>query len=245
MSFVISVAHAAHRPERVASYKRLAQSVRPDYVAREPGKPHEWSSEQWCGALDKAFKYSATHCVMLNDDVIPCVGFRDVLAEVIKARPAHLINLWNCHELAKEAQKRGLSWLTSVDGLIGNAYVLPVASLRAFLEWRTTSLIDGAVEKLSEDQLLNLWAMQHGALIWHTVPALVEHDTSVPSCYGNTQCRSATVGPLSDMSKVNWESDAVHIGRVFKGNHSLLLTHVKGDRLPLVKRYFQLAGDVA
>jgi hypothetical protein len=85
--------------------------------------------------------------------------------------------------------------------------------------------------------------MVHGCLIWHTVPALVEHDTTVPSCYGNTQCRSATVGPRAGMLDVNWDSDALHIGRVFAGNHHALLTLVKGERGPLVKRYYELAGE--
>jgi hypothetical protein len=239
----VSIAHARHLPGRTASLARMMPplaDVSPVWFYDGIGKPHEWSLRQWENALREP---GATHALLLNDDLILCPNFLAVLANVIAARPAHLINLFNCHQLATDAQRRGMSWLTSSDGLIGHAYVLPVPALRAFLAWRESALIGDTVEVLSEDQILNLWAMVHGCLIWHTVPALVEHDTSVPSCYGNTQCRSATVGPRAGMLDVNWDSDALHIGRVFAGNHHALLTRVKGDREHLVRRYYELAGE--
>lgn len=249
MKLVFSIAHAAHRTERVASLDRMMRAIISPlmsdslYIAAESGKPHEWSLDQWTGAVRRAAACDGTHAVLLNDDLVLCPDFMGVLEQVIAARPTHVVNLYNTHPLATEAQKRGLSWLTSVDGLIGNAYVLPVPALRAFLGWRASSLTAGTVEALSEDQLLNLWCMQYGALIWHTVPALVQHDVSVPSCYGNTQLRTATVGPRPGMLAVDWNTDALHVGRVFHGNHNALLTRVLGPRLPLVTRYYQLAGE--
>lgn len=245
MRLAISIAHAAHRPERVESLGRMMAQLLPanPYVECEPGKYHEWSLRQWQGALHLAAHDEATHALLLNDDVELCDDFLDVLAKVIEARPTHLVNLYNTSPLAIEAQKRDLSWLTSPDGLIGMAYVLPVAGLKEFLSWRATKLTAGTVEALTEDQLLNLWAMHQGALIWHTVPALVDHDVSVPSCYDNTQCRRPAVGPRPGMLDVDWNTDALHSGRIFNGNHKALLTRVLGPRKPLVTRYYDLAGD--
>ncbi len=250
MKVCFSIAHAAHKPERrpildqmLADIGALGRKHNWDpfvYIEDKPGKPHEWSLRQWKGVADRS---DYTHAAFLNDDLILCDDFTRVLDNVIAARPAHLLNLSNCHKLAHDAQARGMSWLTSNDGLIGNAYVLPIPSLRAFLAWRESSLTDGTVETLSEDQLLNLWAMAHGCLVHHCVPSLVEHDTSVPSCYGNTQCRQAEVGPRAGMLDVNWETDALHCGRIFTGNHHALLTRVKGERGPLVKRFYELAGE--
>ncbi len=227
------------------------------YVESHVGPPHEWSERQWLAATTLPRFSQCTHALLLNDDLQLCPRFLDVLARVIEARPTHVVNLYNAHRVAGEAVKAGLAWLTSVDGLIGNAYVLPIQALRAFLDWRSSALMPDTVETLSEDQILNLWCMSHDVLIWHTVPSLVDHDTSVPSCYGNTQIRRPTVGfeAVDDykgrdrmrektMLDVNWDTDALHVGRVFEGNHRALLTRVKGPRGPLVEKYYRLAGDV-
>lgn len=248
MSFAISIAHAAHREGRRDSLNRLLHllglsSAHRVVVCAEPGKPSEWSDKQWAGASLLAEQYGLTHAMLLNDDMVPCEGFMAAAERLIEARPNHIVNLYNTHPLAKKAKADGLSWITSADGLIGNAYILPIAGLRAFREWRASSLKGGTVDELSEDQLINLWAMQQGALIWHTVPALMNHDTTVPSCFGNTQLRRPAVRATGDASGIDWGTDAMHVGRVFNGNHKALLTHVLGDRLPLVKRYYELAGD--
>jgi hypothetical protein len=65
----------------------------------------------------------------------------------------------------------------------------------------------------------------------------------VPSCYDNTQCRQATVEPAGAMLDVKWDTDAIHNGRVFQGNHNSLLTRVKGDRKKLVRRHYELASE--
>jgi hypothetical protein len=245
MTVAISIAHAAHRPERVETLGRMMAQLLPanPFIETHVGPPHEWSVFQWQNALALALKYDHTHAMFLNDDLRLCDDFLAVVDRVIEARPAHLVNGYNCHELAFDAQTRGMSWLTSNDGLIGNCYIVPVDTVRHFLHWRETALTDGTVEVLSEDQIWNLYAMVHGCLVHHVVPALVEHDTSVPSCYGNTQCRSATVGPRPGMLDVDWHTDSLHIGRVFAGNHSALLHRVKGDREHLVRRYYELAGE--
>jgi hypothetical protein len=245
MTVAISIAHAAHRPERVETLGRMMAQLLPanPYIETHVGPPHEWSLHQWRGALSLAQEHGHSHAMLLNDDLRLCDNFLAVVDRVIAARPAHLVNGYNCHQLANDAQGRGMSWLTSNDGLIGNCYIVPVDTVRHFLGWRETALTDGTVEALSEDQIWNLYAMVHGCLIHHTVPALVEHDTTVPSCYGNTQCRNATVGPRAGMLDVNWDSDALHIGRGFAGNHHALLTRVKGDREHLVRRYYELAGE--
>ncbi len=248
VKLAISIAHAVHRPERRRTLTPMLDALadRQNYTHLEcaPGKPHEWSERQWGGAITMSTLGSGcTHALLLNDDLVLCDGFLAVLANVIAARPNHLINLYNCHKLAHEAQARGMSWLTGNDSLIGNAYVIPIPSLRHFLHWRETALTPGTVETLSEDQLVNLWAMAHDIRIWHTIPALVEHDLSVPSCYGNTQCRSAEVGPRAGMLDINWETDALHIGRVFAGNHHALLTRVTGDRAKMVEAFYRYAGD--
>jgi hypothetical protein len=243
----ISIAHARHIPERRASLQRMiaqleGQEALSIYIEDQPGKPCEWSLRQWQGAL----QMPATHCVMLNDDLLLCDDFVEVCKRIALARPMHIVNLYNTHPIAKIAYAEGRSWLTSPDGLIGNAYMMPAAGLRAFLAWREAALTPGAAELLSEDQLINLFAMAHRALIWQTVPALVDHDVSIPSCFGNKQMRRPEIPPQKDMLSVNWETDALHAGLAFKGNHWWLIKYMKPEvrkRMQLIERAYELCAD--
>jgi hypothetical protein len=239
MTIGISIAHAPHLPGRPAALERLRAQLPawPVHLEDAPGKPHEWSERQWRGGLALGTDY----VLCLNDDVCLCEGFPEVLEACVAARPGHLLSLFPAHPLARQAQIRQMRWITTCDGLIGNAYLLPRASLQDFLEWRATAPVPGFVEYCSEDNLLNLWAMAQGALIWHTVPALVSHDESVPSCFGNAPV-ACPVPPRKRMPREGWDTDAVHVGRYYSGAHYYLVTRM---REPMVARYHELCEEPA
>lgn len=238
MKISVSIAHAPHKPGRKEALERLLSQLGSCdsysvWIEESPGKPHEWSERQWLRSLrDK----EATHCLMLNDDVISCESFMKRLYGVLAARPNHIVSLYNQQPLAKEADAKGLRWITSRDGLIGNAYVLPAHVLRHFLEWRSSALVPGTIETLSEDQLINLYAMAHGFDIWHTVPALISHDETVPTCYGNAPVKCAV--PPRDPMPTDWDTDGLDAGRWFRGNHHALVQRLK---VPLYERYWEAA----
>lgn len=205
------------------------------------GAPYVWSEAQWRASLAG----EGTHCVMLNDDVILCDGFLRNLVSLLEVQPNVIISLYNISNLAKEAFKQNMRWVTTVDGLVGNAYVMPRAVLEDFLSWRDLYLLPEAKEKLSEDQQVNLYSMANSGLIWHTVPALVDHDTTVPSLYGNTQLRKPVVGPQKDMP-TDWKTDGFHAGRVFIGNHRLLLTVLNREYIKahnIIDKHFRLDAE--
>lgn len=240
-SFVVGITHAPHATEREANLHKLRSYCWgrwPVYVEDKPGKPHEWSERVWRGALsladwstehapDDGTSVQTTHALFLNDDVSLCSDFAEVLTAAIAAKPDEVVNLYQEHEYAAVAAREGLRWVTSPDGLVGTAYVMPIATLRHFIEWRKVALRDGAVERLSEDQLINLHAMCCQRHIWHTVPALVDHlpfETLFP---GNRKHRPM-VTPWSEMPR-DWDTDSKHSGRIFKGNHWALLTQIKPE----------------
>lgn len=237
----ITIAHAEHRPERRETLERMQQQLwEVSRVDCTPGKPHEWSLAQWKRGLEG----EPTHCCYLNDDLILCDDFVEVLGNVVKARPTHVINLYNAHPAAHFAKSKGAHWLTSPEGLIGNAYVIPADVMREFLTWRETCVVPEAVTALSEDQLINLYVMFRRALVWHTVPALVDHDTTVPSLFGNTQIRRPEVRPKPGMAAIDWSTDGVHMGRQFVGNHWGLIQFLKPEHRD-VERAYLLCRDVA
>lgn len=253
-TFIVSIAHAAHREERRAAHRRLTLALDreglPYVTASTPGNYDVWSLEQWRLALEwneSGMGDRCTHAVFLNDDVTLCDGFHATLKAAVAAQPESLINLYNNHCLAVEADRRDLRWLTSRDGLLGPAYIMPIPMLHDFLGWRATALVDGATKRLTEDQLVNLYAMSRGLYTWHTVPSLCDHDTSLTTNYshlGNKPHR-AMVGPRTPMP-TEWKTDAIHIGRVFTGNHWALLTQIKPEQWRehrLVERAYEIHTD--
>lgn len=246
MKIAAVITHAKHVEDRGRTLLNLCNAL-PEtprhkvLIYSEPGKPHEWSLGQW----ELGLQQEADYILCLNDDMVPCADFWTVLDNVLAARPEHIINLYNTSELATVAAEKGYRWLTSPDGLIGNAYLFPKAALEDFVGWRK-ALPETTYTTLSEDQLINLWCMQFGYLVWHTVPALCDHDTSVASVFGNTQLRGPMVPPQADMSSIDWNTDGLHTGRIFRGNHWYLIRKLPWEwvaRDRLIERAYELERD--
>lgn len=244
-SLFLSIAHASHRPEREPLLRRLLQTV---------GKPHpsvlgihiesgekpnlEWAMGQWKAAAES----HGTHGLFLNDDVIPCEGFLDVVTSLVEAKPDKIISLHCNHPKAAEVYESGEHWYTSVDGLIGVAYVLPMPILSEFLNWRDVAMVPEARNTTSEDIQIDLFAMANGRDIWHTVPSPIDHDTSVPSTYGNDghTNRRPVVGPMADMRSIDWTKGAtspLHVGRYFKCHHWRLITDLVPEHRCIEQAY--------
>ncbi len=131
------------------------------------------------------------------------------------------------HPMARNALDSGYHWVSTPDVPVDADLVWPDGARQAFLDWRTVSFSDDG-PLLSRESEISLWLMVQGALLFHPVPS--------------TKSGPFTVQPTPDMASINWETDALHLGRQTNA-YQLLLTRVKGDRVPLVRRYYQLAGD--
>ncbi len=131
------------------------------------------------------------------------------------------------HPLARSALDSGYHWVSTPDVPEGCDLVWPNGARDAWWVW--TEAAHGKEADLSENASISLWLMVQGALLFHPVPSIK------PGTF--------TVQPTPDMASINWETDALHLGRQTSA-YRLLLTRVKGDRRELVRRYYQLAGDV-
>lgn len=246
-----SIAHAAHLPGRDKSLDRMMARLDAHHIHNrqsvhfEFGKapPHVWSERQWRAALKPGF----THGLFLNDDLILADEFWEKLEDRIDQRPNDILSLYCSDPRAAELHAKGHRWYTSTDGLIGNAYIYPIWLLEKFLDWRQTALVPGVIETLSEDQLINLFAMATGRKIFHTIPSLVEHDVSIASAYGNegNAARTASVGIDAVVRYPQPDEPTPDLGRFFLGNHRALLTHIKPEfwtQYNCVRRYYQIDG---
>lgn len=224
----------------MASLSRLLGSLGPDCdfcIVRDPAPPHVWSRKQWAGGVD-----DRTHALFLDDDVILCEKFWATLSNAVAARAGDIVALHCNHPRAIEVYNKGFRWMTSVDGLVGCGYVMPQGLLREFIDFERDEMQAWARETppgnphhLACDTAVSLFAMATGRLIHHTVPALLDHDTSVPSCYGNDghNQRRPAVLPQGDMTGIDWNTEALHVGRVYQGNHWRLISELKRPR-PLI-----------
>jgi hypothetical protein len=191
MNFSVAISHSNWVPARVASFQRLRAALTLDdtglacvdavqvFQDREPN--WSWSEKMWRWAS----MTTATHCLFLQDDVIPMPSFWDALSAMVEANPDAIIGLETAHPAAEPLRDEGANWMTTADGLIGVAYVIPRERLKSFLLWRSQALKPGAVEAISEDSLIGLYAAHMGLKVWHPIPTIVDHDTSIPSTYGN------------------------------------------------------------
>ncbi len=185
VTFALGIPHTPWRPERVESLERLRVSLGGFdsgpvaasrlFVDREPN--HVWSEKMWRWATGT----SASHFLTLQDDAIVAPDFWKHLRAMVSAVPEQIIGLESVHPASRNVRD---CWYTTPDCLIGVGYVVPIQTLRNFLTWRS-KLRKGAIETLTEDTQIGLYAMHTGYNVWHPVPTIIDHDTGLPSTYDN------------------------------------------------------------
>lgn len=191
ITIALGIPHTPWREERVASLDRLVDALTPIpswvvahciFADRQPN--HEWSEAMWEWAAEQT---GATHFLTLQDDVITPPGprFWNALRAMLAAVSDQVIGLEAAHRVAPAIAEERERWYTTADGLIGVGYAMPRHLLLEFLDWRRQQLKARAKEVVSEDTLVGLWCLSTGRKIFHPVPTIIDHDTSLPSTYGN------------------------------------------------------------
>lgn len=196
VTFSLGIPHTPWVPARVQSLRLLDNSLEDGeskalgtyddgmltkrfFVEREHN--HVWSQKMWNWGVESG----TPHFLTLQDDVIVSPNFWAELTAMVEAYPDRIIGLETVHPEAKRAHECGARMVETPDGLVGVGYVVPVPTLRRFLDWRSRALCKGGVESITEDTLLCVWAVVSGDPILHPVPTIIDHDTSIASTYGN------------------------------------------------------------
>ena len=257
ISIALGISHTPWIPERVESMARLREGlvIKAGIVASEHGTGsgpllsfrlfdekcpvYVWSDDMWRWGEST----EATHCLYLQDDVIPSPNFWPSLLAVLTALPDQVIALEAVHPAGQALAMAGVRGYTTADGLIGVGYVKPRLVERDFLNWKTWNLRDGAVEAITEDALINCYALDTGRRIYHPCPTLIRHDVELASTYGNDdhsyrhpsviwddgEAVGETGWTLSDLARADfWGEGAVpHLGRFYGGTYWLCKRWVK------------------
>lgn len=154
---------------------------------KEPNRV--WSQKMWRWAVERGVRQGVTHLVQIQDDVQVAPNFWDALTAMVSAVPNQIIGLEQAHPMGPEIFRKGEHWCRTRAWLIGPAYVFPVHLLAEFLQWCDANPERVASE--NEDTLVNRWAAEHAQIdIWHPVPTIIDHDTSVPSTYPGNESHS-------------------------------------------------------
>ena len=219
----VAIIHADHIEDRRASYARLLAALGPipEWVRVHPvtGKmpPREWAALAFEACL------GGTHGLVLQDDMMPCPDFWNVLRRTLEARPFDMLGLYCSHAGAAKAYEDGLSWVTTCDGLIGGAYAAPASMFAELLaRWRERTRWQG-----HEDTFIQTYLQSIGRYVYHPLPSIVDHDLSVEPTAGNPHHQT---NPDLIRARVPWHDhpvpsperlEAKHLGRLFSNPHWL------------------------
>ncbi len=178
-SIVIGIAHAAWDHRRHAPLERLNSSIRKDSdawieIVSSQRKEHAsvWAHRLWTWGARR----NVSHCVFLNDDVTVCPDFADVCHAMVTAVPDQIISLQSSVPIHGVETWARSYWLT------GPGYIVPTALLGALLTF--ADAWPDFHRKVNEDNFIMQWAWREQRPIWHAVPAIVQHDTTIPSTLG-------------------------------------------------------------
>jgi len=205
MGIVIGVAHAAFLPERAATVGRLMDVVAKldiagAYVSKSEKREHAsiWASRLWRRA---ASDFAEHHVVCLNDDVLIGDDFARYVAALVSVYPDKIIALHTTAPAAPSLAFAGCRAFLSY-WLTGPAYVLPPGIAKDLLKF-SAHVPKALVGVVNEDNLIMHYAWHRQEGILHSVPALAQHDVSVPSSlgYDNHPMRQASV---------TWDSPIFH-----------------------------------
>ena len=176
MRFV--VAHCAWSPERVATLRRLRETIDCSaMLSDQPEHAYVWARRCW-----EEIAVSDETTVLLNDDVILHPRFVSICEAMVKALPDELISLHSNMPGAVDASRAGHHWVRCY-WYTGPAVIIPPAIAQELLDY-WDSLPWGYATRVNEDvvAILHAWSNQHP--MYCAIPAPVIHDTLTSSTLG-------------------------------------------------------------
>jgi hypothetical protein len=181
-------------PERAESMARLREAL---YITGNRVAPRDTLDHYreftdrapnavWCEALwTWLHETGADWCLQLQDDVMVAPCFWPALRAMLSALPpeADIVGLTSTHPMTPDVARRGHRWYRTPGNLVGWAYCIRREALGEFLTARAA--LPETFRKKNEDEQLAEFAMRTQRGVYHPVPSIVDHDTSIPSSYAN------------------------------------------------------------
>jgi hypothetical protein len=213
-TIALGIPHTPWVPARAESMARLREGLNIHGTADGVGADsyREFTDRApnsvWCGQFwTWLHETGADWCLQLQDDVMVAPCFWPALRAMLAALPpdADVVGLTSVHPAAPEIARQGHRWYRTPGNVVGWAYAIRRDALGEFLEARTA--LPESFRQSNEDMQLAKWCEKSGHEVWHPVPTIADHDTSVPSSYANdghahrrpqVTWRAFTEGELTD-----------------------------------------------
>lgn len=145
---------------------------------REPN--HSW-------AFKMREKWIASGCdvgLTLQDDTIVPEDFAPMFHAMLSYLPTRsVLGLASSHPLQTEIYRQGHRYYRTKAWVIGWGYAMHMVDVEEFHKWTIANPI--RTQTTNEDSLLNEWIIETSRDVWHPVPAIIDHDTSLASTYAN------------------------------------------------------------
>lgn len=234
--------------DRLVGMLPQGRHLMPFRLFGEKAPNHVWSLQMWTWASEQDCDW----CVFLQDDAVVAPDFWERLEYIVEGSNFPIIGLQSPHPAAPMLAEEGCyEGFTTTDGLIGVGYAVQRADLLDFLAWRLANLdkleaelpdpskrdmADGHPPPLhvTEDTLLGMYAAAH-CDVYHPLPTIVDHDTTIPSVCGNDAHRNRRSTfrwdhPLAQSSIVS-TVDAIipHLGRFYPDTAEKLAKYTHTD----------------
>lgn len=179
MKIDVLIAHAAWDERRAAAAKRLATAIGGAAIVESREKEHAnvWARRVW------SWGNSIDATLFLNDDVIPHPDLLRHVEQLVTLLPGEVISL-HCQFDAVRTHALAGKRLARCYWPSGPAYVLQgndPADLLSFVASLPPGFFAGP---MNEDGIIANWLWRRQRPAYCTIPALVRHDTSIPSTLG-------------------------------------------------------------
>ncbi len=197
-----AIAHCQWDERRHATLRRLIQALPGTgmlFDSREPEHANVWAKRVWSvvATWDSAHPDTGG-TVILNDDVIPHPELLSFVAQLCELLPGRFLSLHCQFPQIEQAAFMGTR-LARCYWPSGPAMFFPRGFARKLLDWLETVPPQWFAGDVNEDGAIAsfLWSQQTPAFC--SIPALVRHDTTVPSTLGYD-------GHPNRTSPVDWET---------------------------------------
>ena len=180
--------------------ERLAKQVGADYLSIDRGSLGCTGNhiQTWKTLADLA-SGPDDWSVVLEDDAIPVVGFREQLDAALAVAPAPIVSLYLGRGYIEDRYIE--SMLTRADARKSCWLVAPSRVLHAVAVAVRDDLLQSLVAGIPSakhpiDRAMTAWARGHGHQVAYSIPSLVEHDDgeSLVSAYKRAERKAWRVG---------------------------------------------------
>ncbi len=204
----IAIVHAGWDERRKPGLARLLEQLGPGwqlFASKEPEPSTTWARRAWEWVASRS-----NPVAILNDDIDVCPDFARVVEAMVEAVPDQILSLHAQADDVARLAEVGHRWARAYQ-LTGPAYVLHPYHARELLDfWNEWPELQYA-KNVNEDNVASQWAFCNQRPMWLAIPAVVQHDVSVPSTLGydhHMYRQSSVPWTESGANLLDWSHDS-------------------------------------